>query len=149
MILSVTYDGNKIVNLGNELIPSEVQTAPAVEWEADSSTYYTLAMVDPDAPSRAEPIYREIEHWLVVNIPGSDVSKGDIIASYIGSAPPQGSGLHRYAFFLYEQSELIDIEELQQAEENRRNFSIRDFAKKYELGSALAGNFYQAQNEDN
>lgn len=32
---------------------------------------------DPDAPSRAEPTFREWHHWLVVNIPGTDISKGE------------------------------------------------------------------------
>lgn len=136
------------MDLGNELAPSEVQVAPTVEWNADASSYYTLAMVDPDAPSRAEPTYREIEHWLVVNIPGDDISKGDVIAEYIGSGPPEGSGLHRYAFFLYEQSGKMDFEELQETEVNRYNFSIRKFAEKYEMGSPIAGNFYQAQYEN-
>ncbi len=32
---------------------------------------------DPDAPSRKEPKFREWHHYLVVNIPGTDVSKGE------------------------------------------------------------------------
>ena len=51
---------------------------------------------DPDAPSRADPKWGEWRHWLVVNIPGNDISKGDTIAQYIGAAPPVGTGLHRY-----------------------------------------------------
>jgi hypothetical protein len=26
---------------------------------------YTLVMTDPDAPSRAEPVYKEFRHWVV------------------------------------------------------------------------------------
>lgn len=54
--------------------------------------------VDPDAPSRADPKWGEWRHWLVVNIPGCDVSKGEALSVYIGSGPPQGTGLHRYIF---------------------------------------------------
>ena len=53
---------------------------------------------DPDAPSRANPTYREWRHWLVANIPGCDVSKGETIVTYFGAGPPQGTGLHRYIF---------------------------------------------------
>ena len=51
---------------------------------------------DPDAPSRKDPKYREWRHWLVVNIPGGDVSKGEVCAEYVGAGPPKGTGLHRY-----------------------------------------------------
>lgn len=53
---------------------------------------------DPDALSRADPKYREWRHWLVMNIPGCAVSKGDEVAVYVGSGPPEGTGLHRYVF---------------------------------------------------
>jgi phosphatidylethanolamine-binding protein (PEBP) family uncharacterized protein len=53
---------------------------------------------DPDAPSRADPEFREWRHWLVVNIPGCDIDKGEVAAAYIGSGPPEGTGLHRYVF---------------------------------------------------
>lgn len=52
------------------------------------------ATADPDAPSRAKPIRREFLHFLVGNIPGNDVSKGDILFDYIGAGPPQGTGKH-------------------------------------------------------
>lgn len=46
---------------------------------------------DPDAPSRANPKFREWKHWCVVNIPGADVSKGEVLAQYVGSGPPKGT----------------------------------------------------------
>jgi phosphatidylethanolamine-binding protein (PEBP) family uncharacterized protein len=49
-------------------------------------------------------------HWVVVNIPGSDVSKGDVLSTYIGAGPPKGTGLHRYVFLVYEQSAKIKAE---------------------------------------
>jgi len=48
--------------------------------------------VDPDAPSRADPKFREWHHWCVANIPGADVSKGDVLSEYVGSGPPKGTG---------------------------------------------------------
>lgn len=47
-------------------------------------------MTDPDAPSRANPTKREWHHWLVVNIPGDNVSEGQVLSGYVGSGPPKG-----------------------------------------------------------
>ena len=52
----------------------------------------SLLFPDPDARSRANPTLREFLHFLVVNIPGTDISKGDVLFEYIGSGPPQGTG---------------------------------------------------------
>lgn len=88
--------------------------------------------------------FREINHWLVINIKGNDISTGETITSYRGSGPPKGSGLHRYIFIVFEQSDKISVSE-ENLESERRNFSIRRFAEKYGLGKAYAGNFYKAQ----
>ena len=48
--------------------------------------------IDPDAPSRTNPKAGEWHHWLVVNIPGDDVSKGEEKTQYFGSGPPKGTG---------------------------------------------------------
>lgn len=60
-------------------------------------------LTDPDAPSRKEPTRREFRHWLAVNIAGSDLSSGETVFQFIGSGPPQGTGLHRYVFLLFKQ----------------------------------------------
>ena len=51
---------------------------------------------DPDAPSPADPKFREWRHSMVVNIPGNDVCKGEVWSEYVGPDPPKNSGLHRY-----------------------------------------------------
>lgn len=56
----VTYPSGVTVDEGNELTPTQVKDVPKVEWNADSSAFYTLCMTDPDAPSRQEPTYREV-----------------------------------------------------------------------------------------
>lgn len=67
--------------------------------------------IDPDAPSRAKPTRREWRHWLVGNVPGSDLAKGDSLTQYVGSGPPKDTGLHRYVFLLYKQPGKIDFKE--------------------------------------
>lgn len=83
------------VDLGNELTPTQVRDQPIVHFDAEPDNYYTLIMTDPDAPSRKNPVRREWNHWLVVNIPGNNIAKGEVITEYVGSAPPKDTGLHR------------------------------------------------------
>lgn len=137
------------VNLGNKLTVSSVQIQPTVVWpEADPEKYYTLAMVDPDATSRANPTLRNVLHWLVGNIKGNDLNGAVTLSPYQGSAPPINSGLHRYAFYWFEQKdEVTDYSGT--VIETILNFSLKDFVAQYELGTPLAGCFYQAQNAEN
>lgn len=96
------------VDLGNVLTPTQVKDQPTVKWDADASSFYTLCLTDPDAPSRETHVktleinrenvkneffdllqeYREWHHWLVGNIPGNDISKGEVLSEYVGSGPP-------------------------------------------------------------
>lgn len=107
-------------------------------------------MTDPDAPSRKNPTNREWHHWLVGNIPGSQVDKGETLTEYVGSAPPEGSGLHRYVLLVYKQPFKLAFNErfISDRDGNRGNFSTKKFAYKYKLGEPVAGNFYQAQYDD-
>lgn len=144
----MTYADGLEVKSGNELTPAQVKEAPLnISWPADESSLYTLLMVDPDAPSRADPKFREINHWLVVNIKGCNVTSGQTITPYRGSGPPKGTGLHRYIFLAYKQSAEVTLSETvaNNLKENRRNFSARNFTKENNLGDPIAGNFYQAQ----
>ncbi|XP_029053248.1 protein D2-like isoform X1 [Osmia bicornis bicornis] len=150
-VLSVTYPSNISVEIGKVLTPTKVKDPPTVTWNADPNTFYTLCMTDPDAPSRQKPTFREWHHWLVGNIPGSDVSKGEALSEYIGSGPPEGTGLHRYVFLLYKQPGKLTFDEprlTNRSADKRENFSIRKFAKKYKLGDPIAGNMYQAEFDD-
>lgn len=68
-------------------------------------------MIDPDNYDGPEKIYREWHHWLVVNIPGNNVSEGEVLSGYIGSGPPQGTGIHRYVYILYKQPGKLQFNE--------------------------------------
>ncbi|XP_011707284.1 PREDICTED: protein D2-like isoform X2 [Wasmannia auropunctata] len=150
-VLNVTYPNNLVVEIGKVLTPTQVKDQPNVQWSGEANALYTLCMTDPDAPSRQNPKFREWHHWLVGNIPGSDVSKGEVLSQYIGSGPPQGTGLHRYVFLLYKQPGKLTFDEKRltnRSGNNRGKFSIKSFAKKYKLGDPIAGNMYQAEFDD-
>lgn len=148
--LKIKYPSGVQVELGKELTPTQVQSLPSFDYNA-TAPLYTLAMVDPDAPSRKEPMMREILHYLVVNIPANSVDKGDTLAEYIGAGAPKGTGLHRYIFVLYEQKAgkiTSSIKIPKNSREGRVKFSLRKFAKEHNLGEPVAANFFQAQYDD-
>jgi len=149
-VLDVKY-GALSVDLGNVLTPTQVQKPPTVNWNGDPDKLYVLCMTDPDAPSRADPKFREWHHWLVGNIKGNDLSTGEVLSDYVGSGPPEGTGLHRYVFLVYQQPGKIAFDEKRltnRSGDHRGKFSIRNFAKKHNLGQPIAGNFYQAEWDD-
>ena len=90
-------------------------------------------------------------HWLVSNIPGGDLSKGETIAEYIGSGPGKDTGLHRYVLLAYKQPGKLTIEEARISNKERTGrsaFSIRNFTAKYKMGDPVAGNMFRAQYDD-
>ncbi|ETN62606.1 phosphatidylethanolamine-binding protein [Anopheles darlingi] len=152
-LAKITYPSGVSVEAGKELRPTQVKDQPKVEWTADPNAFYTLFMVDPDAPNRKEPKFREIGHWLVGNIPGTRIEEGDHMYGFVGSGPPNGSGLHRYVFLVYEQpTGRIDYSQAprvsNRSRNHRLNYKHREFVKQYGLGTLVAGNFYQAQYDD-
>ncbi|XP_030371501.1 protein D2 [Scaptodrosophila lebanonensis] len=147
----VTYAGGLVVNKGDELTPTQVKAPPTVEWPTEPGALYTLLLTDPDAPSRKQPKFREWHHWLVVNIPGNDIASGEVLSAYVGSGPPQGSGLHRYVFLIFKQPQKLTCNEKRipkTSGDGRANFNTEKFVAKYKLGNPVAGNFYQAQWDD-
>eukprot|EP01084_Bolivina_argentea_P017422 32543_1 len=81
-------------------------TEPKIEWTTSiDGDFYTLLMVDPDAPSHNNPIAAEWLHWLVVNIPYTHetVNDGYTIKEYSAPTPPKNTGDHRYCIYLFEQ----------------------------------------------
>jgi len=53
---------------------------PSVDWPVESNQFYTVMLVDPDAPSRFNATLKSVLHWLAVNIPGNQISMGETVA---------------------------------------------------------------------
>jgi len=162
--INITYENNIQVNFGNMISRSQAMNFPTnLQWESNPDKFYTLAMIDPDAPSRKAPIFGEYLHWMVVNIEGGggadagdskkdeNIYNGTVLATYRPPGPPQGSGLHRYVFLMYEQPSSggkVSFNETADTfitRESRARFSVRKFAKKYNFGEPIAANFFQAE----
>nr|3AXY_A Chain A, Protein HEADING DATE 3A [Oryza sativa Japonica Group]3AXY_B Chain B, Protein HEADING DATE 3A [Oryza sativa Japonica Group]3AXY_G Chain G, Protein HEADING DATE 3A [Oryza sativa Japonica Group]3AXY_H Chain H, Protein HEADING DATE 3A [Oryza sativa Japonica Group] len=140
--LKVTY-GSKTVSNGLELKPSMVTHQPRVEVGGnDMRTFYTLVMVDPDAPSPSDPNLREYLHWLVTDIPGTTAASfGQEVMSY--ESPRPTMGIHRLVFVLFQQLGRQTV----YAPGWRQNFNTKDFAELYNLGSPVAAVYFNSQRE--
>lgn len=70
---------------------------------------------------------------------------------FIGSGPPDGTGLHRYVFLMFKQIKgKIEFDSPYVSDHSalgRPNSSTKDLISKYEL-KLVAGNFYQAEYDD-
>jgi large subunit ribosomal protein L38 len=117
--LKVEYSPEVVVRKGHFLPPTKLQTTPRVSWPSDPTKRWTLIMTSPDDPELvpddaeiAKPGWvvpseegrgKEVLHWLVTNIPGSDMSQGQVLCDYLPPMPKKHAGGHRYVFLLFEQ----------------------------------------------
>ncbi|KAM4810084.1 phosphatidylethanolamine-binding protein 1-like [Rhinophrynus dorsalis] len=150
--LKVCYGSVCIEQLGQVLTPTQVQHCPTIEWDGmDCNKLYTVAFTDPDVPSRKDSVLGEWHHFLAVNVKGNDLSTGCILTAYVGSGPAKGTGLHRYTWLVYEQTEPLKCDERilgTTTAEYRGPFKVSSFRKKYKLGPPIAGTCYQAEWDD-
>ncbi|KAL0400782.1 UNVERIFIED_CONTAM: CEN-like protein 1 [Sesamum latifolium] len=141
--LTVTYNSNKQVSNGHELMPSVIMAKPRVEIGGeDLRAAYTLVMTDPDVPGPSDPYLREHLHWIVTDIPGTtDASFGREIVSY--ETPKPVIGIHRYVFVLFRQKARHTV----RPPASRDLFNTRRFAEENGLGLPVAAVYFNAQRE--
>ncbi|XP_014774319.1 protein D2 [Octopus bimaculoides] len=147
--LSIHY-GNTEVQPGMNLTPSMTKHQPHIKFEADANSYYTLIMNDADFPSHSDQKMSEFQHWLIVNIPGNDLSRGDVLTEYVGPLPNKGTGHHRYVFMLFKQSkgkmEFRGERRINnRTSDGRKVYNMMDFARKHFLVEPVYGNFFQSE----
>ncbi|XP_019193339.1 PREDICTED: protein HEADING DATE 3A-like [Ipomoea nil] len=140
--LRVIYN-NREINNGCELRPSHIVSPPRVEIGGDDfRTFYTLVMVDPDAPSPSNPNLREYLHWLVTDIPATTGANfGNEVVCY--ESPRPSMGIHRFVFVLFRQLGRETV----YPPGWRQNFNTRDFAELYNLTSPVAAVYFNGQRE--
>lgn len=116
---------NTSAEIGNTLSPSAVQSKPNISFVAPtahdisqsnitalkSDVQLTLALTDPDAPSRENPEWSQYLHWLVTGVPLvplfalsnpaliAEASKNiQELIEWKPPGPPPKTGKHRYVF---------------------------------------------------
>ncbi|XP_008286873.1 phosphatidylethanolamine-binding protein 4 [Stegastes partitus] len=130
---------------------STIWKAPQIYFSrAKQKKMYVLAMVDPDAPRRTQPTSAYWRHWLVVNIQGEALKKGQIqgttLTDYYPPTPPQKSGLHRYQFMLFEQPADAPVSLTEQEKSSRGKWDFQAFVERFDLGEPVATVQFLTQN---
>ncbi|TKA71235.1 hypothetical protein B0A55_05632 [Friedmanniomyces simplex] len=137
LALSISWE-NATAEVGNTVAPSKTQKEPVVRFVAAAAAVpedgdesevscvkkgmqLTIALTDPDAPSREDPEWSEICHWIATGVPlteptdddddnvlssggnspgaAKDSGKGlKTIMPYKPPGPPPKTGKHRYVF---------------------------------------------------
>ncbi|XP_011555004.3 protein D2 [Plutella xylostella] len=150
----VNYTG-RVVKIGETLEISKTLMEPSVQFDFDPQEFYTIAFVDPDAPSPNAPAMREFKHWLVVNVQSSSKgapvqgSSGDTLAAYMSPAPLSPAP-HRYIVLVYRQPGRLEFDEpiivkTAGSSAPRTNFKVQKFAEKYNLTGPVCGSFFYEQ----
>ncbi|XP_073825762.1 putative odorant-binding protein A5 [Musca autumnalis] len=147
--LKLEMENGLLVGDGLEYKPADMASIPHIDWPSvDPNKYYSVYMGSPDAPDTKDPRWAESIHWLVLNVPGNQVEKGELYCEYIGPFPPRNSGSMRYVYLVYEQPNKMDFDEKVIDPKDgaaHMNYKIKKFAEKYNLGRPVAGNLYRAQ----
>ncbi|CEL60409.1 OV-16 antigen OS=Onchocerca volvulus GN=OV16 PE=2 SV=2 [Rhizoctonia solani AG-1 IB] len=157
-LLYLTYTGNlsdgtnaKVVLPGTSFARNDTLNTPQFSVDGVKNGTYIIAIVDPDAPSRANPTVSQIRHMFATNFVVSDTrstsaarsmvlqNTTSAISPYFSPNPPVGSGAHRYIALLYAQPDNFDFSSLNATQFAK--FNISRFAASTGLGDPLAGTF--------
>ncbi|KAG7090452.1 hypothetical protein E1B28_009568 [Marasmius oreades] len=177
VLFSIIYLSGKEAILSTELAREDTLDEPQINFtpmvmsdeaagdstSSEGETMYTLVMTDPDAPSRAEPKYRQFRHWVITGLksPAKTPTETDSlmalktklsITPYRPPGPPPGSGLHRYTFLLFQEpkggiSIPEDAKEYGAALEERRSWNAVEFGKQYGL-KLVGANYFLVRSTD-
>ncbi|GIY38926.1 OV-16 antigen [Caerostris extrusa] len=100
---TVNFSDNYLVECSNEIKRNWTEYQPYIHYDSKPTDFYTLVMFDPDAPDPQKPVFSHFLHWLVMNIPGTNLHSGKVIIDYMRPSPPPYSNAHRYILLVYQQ----------------------------------------------
>ncbi|KAJ7752631.1 phosphatidylethanolamine-binding protein [Mycena metata] len=148
--------------IGAEVALSESETIKAAPSDEDvgadglvkNEARCTLAMLDPDAPSAAQPTSSQFRHWVRepnAEFAGPAVQTTTAANTYRPPGPPKGSGLHRYTFILFREPPNFSLpegaSELNDNVEARRRWDAVKFGERNGL-QIVGATYYLVRSED-
>ncbi|TVY32286.1 Carboxypeptidase Y inhibitor [Lachnellula subtilissima] len=151
----VVFPGKKLKVSKTKERPSHTVYCPDMK----STTGLIIALTDPDAPSRGNPKWSEMCHWIApvseaVKLLESDfasrfefdidAAKFEDLVKYKAPGPPTGTGYHRYVFILLEgpNTNLTLPETRQHWGTGKEGHGVRDWAKMEGL-VVVGGNYFK------
>ncbi|TAQ83864.1 hypothetical protein B7494_g7811 [Chlorociboria aeruginascens] len=138
------------VALGNTLKPSHTKEIPQMTILCTNVSFtegLTIILTDPDAPSRDNPKWSEMCHWIAIFPPAPDSDLKPVV-QYKPPGPPEKTGYHRYVFLLLEgdNSNLTVPEDRQHWGTGKEGHGVRDWAQKEGL-KVIGANFFYGRNK--
>ncbi|KAB5547387.1 phosphatidylethanolamine-binding protein [Coniochaeta sp. 2T2.1] len=172
--LDVEWSEKSSASLGNTLKPKKLQDAPTVTLKVHkastdicgSKIHFVVTLTDPDAPSRDDPKWSEMCHWIAAGLSVSaeldlktgkcsaaTLTKLDEVMPYKPPGPPEKTGKHRYVFLVFtpangttDELHLSKPSDRQHWGGDEEGHGVRDWAKENGL-IPVAANFIYAQNK--
>ncbi|KAF1842689.1 PEBP-like protein [Cucurbitaria berberidis CBS 394.84] len=181
LTLSVTWP-KEHAKLGNTIKPKYLQKQPAISLHDETAhdglattpdLRYIVTLTDPDAPSRDNPEWSEMCHWIAANISisqktfsilplpefgltGHDSAKYgslDDVVEYKPPGPPPKTGKHRYVFLVFAPKNGTTEPLHLRAPKDRKHWGtgkerggVRDWAEENQL-VPVAANFIYSKNK--
>jgi phosphatidylethanolamine-binding protein (PEBP) family uncharacterized protein len=180
LTLSVTWLSHK-AKLGNTIPPANLTKQPTLLLQDDttpdarhatSDMKYVVTLTDPDAPSRENPKWSEMCHWIASNVTISpntfnilpfpefgltEEGEGegpDDVVEYKPPGPPPKTGKHRYVFLVFApKNGTTDVLHLSKPEERKhwgtgeKGGGVSEWAQHNGL-VPVAANFVYSENEE-
>ncbi|ORY58708.1 phosphatidylethanolamine-binding protein [Pseudomassariella vexata] len=171
-ILDASWSSDDYASLGNTLKVKKIQKKPKILLSQDPSTSttlcnpnvtYAVTLTDPDAPSRDNPKWAEMCHFIASGF-ATTLSSDDSCSSleltnltdimpYKAPGPPPKTGKHRYVFLVFAPANsttsplnLTKPEDRQHWGTGKQRHGVRDWAHENDL-VPVAANFVYAQNK--
>jgi len=178
LTLSVSWPKTE-ADLGNTITPKHLQNEPTITLHEEtdpegfsvSNMTYVITLTDPDAPSRDDPKWSEMCHWIAANVSLSQKtvsilpipflgtkdyetkSESDEVVAYKPPGPPPKTGKHRYVFLVFapengttEPLELSKPKDRQHWGTGEERGGVRDWAGENGL-VPVAANFIYSKNK--
>ncbi|KAH6638647.1 phosphatidylethanolamine-binding protein, partial [Truncatella angustata] len=172
LIMGAQWSSKDYAELGNTLEVKKVRDEPTITLNGSStfspnlcraSTTYTVTLTDPDAPSRDNPKWAEMCHFIATGLVLSSSAGGSCthvqlsnlkdIMPYKPPGPPEKTGKHRYVFLVFapangtsEALNLTKPADRQHWGTGKERHGVRDWAHLNGL-VPVAANFIYAQNK--
>jgi len=133
---------------GTVIPPYRSVDIPEVSHPGKSSNFFTVIMMDIDAPGENDTGSSNWLHWIVGNVPGSNVRLGNTRVEYLPPAPPPGTGYHRYLLLVYQQHSkfIYQTDEIIRGDtlRGRCHFDLSMYCEEHELFKLYAGTWFQS-----
>ncbi|KAJ1881770.1 hypothetical protein H4R99_001438 [Coemansia sp. RSA 1722] len=147
--ITLRFD-SQLVQMGEVLTLNDTRHEPIIEFDSQPEQTFSVAIVDPDAPSMARHGYRSFRHFLVSNLDTKEKTVSNILTSYEPPQPAFGTGMHRYAVVVLKQlGGRFNVTD-NDVPQSRVRFNVIDWGKEHNMKPVAASFFLvkrQHQNE--